>query len=187
MALAHALMASLIEEPCSGYDLSKRFGGSVGFFWNASQQQIYRELTKLEEQGWISSETIPQQGRPDKKLFSVTNWGQKQLTDWITQPCEPTPIKDELLVKVFVGYLVPRPILLEELRRHRETHLKKLSIYQDIQGQYFSPSQQLSVKDKFVYLTLRRGIRMETDAIAWCDEAIALLSQLEELELNPSK
>jgi hypothetical protein len=73
------------------------------------------------------------------------------------------------------------------LKRHRETHLKKLSIYQDIQGQYFSPSQQLSVKDKFVYLTLRRGIRMETDAIAWCDEAIALLRQLEELELNPSK
>jgi DNA-binding PadR family transcriptional regulator len=60
-----------------GYDLSKRFDGSVGFFWNATQQQIYRELAKLEDQGWISPQTISQQGRPDKKLYSVTDFGRK--------------------------------------------------------------------------------------------------------------
>jgi len=185
MALAHALLASLIEEPCSGYDLSKRFSGSVGFFWNASQQQIYRELTKLEEQGWISSQVIPQQGRPDKKLFSVTDVGRQGLVEWITQPCEPTPLRDDLLVKVFAGYLVPRPILLKELERHWEAHSQRLSIYREIEQQYFSNSQLLSVKDKFVYMTLRRGIRMETDSIAWCDEARALLRQLEEGERNP--
>lgn len=183
MALAHALIASLMEEPCSGYDLSKRFDGSVGFFWNASQQQIYRELTKLEEQGWISAEVISQQSRPDKKLFSVTDLGKKQLTEWITQPCEPTPVRDDLLVKVFRGYLVPCQILLKELKRHREAHLHKLSVYQDIEQKCFSQSQQLSVKDKFAYMTLRRGIRDETDAIAWCEEAIELLRQL---EVNPN-
>lgn len=180
MALAHALMASLLEESCSGYDLSKRFDGSVGFFWNASQQQIYRELTKLEDQGWVTSEIIPQQGRPDKKLYSVTDLGRKQLVEWIAQPGEPAPMKNELLVKVFAGYLVPRHILLQELEHHREAHLKKLSIYRDIEQQHFHQSQKLSVKDKLVYLTLRRGIRLETDAIAWCDEATELVRQLEE-------
>lgn len=179
MALAHALIASLIEEPCSGYDLSKRFGGSVGFFWNASQQQIYRELTKLEAQDWISAEVIPQKSRPDKKLFRVTEFGRKQFIEWITEPCEPTDLRDDLLVKVFRGYLVPRHILREELQRHRATHLNKLSVYRDIEQQYFSESQQLAVKDQFVYMTLRRGLRLETDAVAWCDEAIELLRQLE--------
>ncbi len=179
MALAHALMASLIEEPCSGYDLSKRFGGSVGFFWNASQQQIYRELTKLEVHGWISAEVISQQSRPDKKIFSATEFGRKQLIEWITEPCEPTDLRDDLLVKVFAGYLVPRHILREELRHHRAAHLNKLAVYRDIEQKYFSQSQQLGVKDQFVYMTLRRGIRSETDAVAWCDEAIELLRQLE--------
>jgi len=32
MALAHAILAALINAPCSGYDLAKRFDGSVGFF-----------------------------------------------------------------------------------------------------------------------------------------------------------
>jgi len=182
MALAHALMASLMESPCSGYDLSKRFDGSVGFFWNATQQQIYRELAKLEDQGWISPQTISQQGRPDKKLYSVTDFGRKQLIEWITQPCEPAPMKNELLVKVFVGYLVPREILVKELEHHREAHLKRLSVYRDIEQQHFHQSEPLSVEDKFVYLTLRRGIRLEADSIAWCEEAIELLRQLEKPE-----
>ncbi len=61
-----------------------------------------------------------------------------------------------------------------------QAHLKKLSIYRDIEQQQFHQSQKLSVKDKLVYLTLRRGIRIETDAIAWCDEATELVRQLEE-------
>jgi hypothetical protein len=41
-----------------GYDIRKRFEGSVGFFWQANFQQIYRELGKLEEQGLVRSEAI---------------------------------------------------------------------------------------------------------------------------------
>ncbi|MCX7595443.1 MAG: PadR family transcriptional regulator, partial [Fischerella sp.] len=83
MALAHAILASLIGRPCSGYDLAKQFDGSVGFFWQATHQQIYRELSKLETQGWITSEIISQEGRPDKKLYSVTELGKQQLKEWI--------------------------------------------------------------------------------------------------------
>lgn len=36
MSLAHAILASLIENSCSRYDLTKGFDGSVGFFWQAS-------------------------------------------------------------------------------------------------------------------------------------------------------
>ncbi|MCS6814837.1 MAG: PadR family transcriptional regulator, partial [Cyanobacteria bacterium] len=61
MALSHALLSLLLHQPSSGYDLAKQFDcsveGSVGFFWGASHQQIYRELTRLEEQGWLRSET----------------------------------------------------------------------------------------------------------------------------------
>jgi DNA-binding PadR family transcriptional regulator len=51
MSLSHAILATLSNGCYSGYDISKQFAGSVGFFWYATQQQIYRELGKLEEQG----------------------------------------------------------------------------------------------------------------------------------------
>ncbi|HEX5361461.1 MAG TPA: PadR family transcriptional regulator, partial [Fluviicoccus sp.] len=56
MSLPHALMTSLLEKSCSGYDLARRFEKSIGYFWRASHQQIYRELGRMEEAGWIRSE-----------------------------------------------------------------------------------------------------------------------------------
>ncbi|MBP5973765.1 PadR family transcriptional regulator [Brasilonema sp. CT11] len=176
MALAHAILASLVDRPCTGYDLAKKFDGSVGFFWSASHQQIYRELSKLEAQGWIASETIPQQGRPDKKLYHVTEQGKHQLLDWIAQPCEPTPIKDDLLVKIFSGYVAQKQTILEELERHRQAHEEKLSTYKVLEQQYLHNPQQLPEQAKFQYLTLLNGISYETSWLAWCEQAIGLLS-----------
>ncbi|MEH1868605.1 MAG: PadR family transcriptional regulator [Nostoc sp.] len=177
MALAHAILAALVEARCSGYDLAKRFDGSVGFFWSASHQQIYRELSKLEDQGWISSETILQAGRPDKRLYSVTDLGQQHLKEWIAQPCEPTPIKDDLLVKIFAGHIVPNEIILAELEHHQKAHLEKLSTYKDLEQRYFKDLQELPEAAKFQYLTLLNGITYETNWLAWCNQAIELLNQ----------
>lgn len=177
MALVHAILVALLEQPASGYDLGKQFDSSIGFFWKATHQQIYRELTKLEEQRWISSKVIAQENRPDKKLYSVTELGKQQLIEWMIQPSEPTPIKDELLVKIFAGYLVPGQVVVEELERHRQIHQEKLKIYRDIEQHYFPNPQTLSQQAKFRYLTLRKGIGYETDWIAWCNEAIELLNQ----------
>lgn len=181
MALAHAILAALIDCPCSGYDLAKQFDGSVGFFWKASHQQIYRELAKLDSHGWISSEPIPQSGRPDKKLYSVTQLGQKQLLEWIAQPSEPTATKEDILVKIFAGYCAPREVVLAELQRHRQAHSERLAIYQNIKQQYFQNLQTLPLKEKFQYLTLSCGLGYETSWMAWFDEAIALISQDQEL------
>ena len=175
MAIAHAILVSLIERPASGYDLGKRFESSVGFFWKATHQQIYRELTKLEELGWITAEVIAQESHPDKKLYSVTELGKRQLIEWMVQPGEPAPVKDDLLVKIFAGYLAPRETILQEIERHRQLHQERLKTYQQIEQQFFHAPQSLSQPDKFRYLTLRKGIGYETDWIAWCNEAIELL------------
>ncbi|MEC9051419.1 MAG: PadR family transcriptional regulator, partial [Actinomycetota bacterium] len=73
MALEHALLVALSEQPASGLDLTKRFGRSIGFFWSATHQQIYRVLGRMDRDGWVSVEEVAQQGRPDKKVYAVTD------------------------------------------------------------------------------------------------------------------
>lgn len=176
MALAHAILAVLVDCPNSGYDLAKQFDGSVGFFWAASHQQIYRELSKLEKQGWLSGKIIPQEGRPDKKLYYITEAGKQELQAWIAESCEPAAIKDDLLVKIFAGYVATSPeIILNELQQHRQAHLEKLSTYKALEQRYFQDVQALSLAEKFRYLTLLKGIGYESDWIAWCDRAIEIL------------
>jgi DNA-binding PadR family transcriptional regulator len=177
MALAHTILAVLSGEPHSGYDLSKQFTENNGCYWRATQQQIYRELAKLEEQGMIIPTAIPQDGRPDKKLYSITETGKAHLREWIVQPSEPTPIREDLLVKVLAAHLVPRPLIVKELERRREIHLHILSIYQELQQRHCQNWQEMPIEDKCRCLTLRRGIRYETDWVEWCNEAIQLLSE----------
>lgn len=177
MALAHTILATLGTESYSGYDLWKKFSQTSKYYWQASQQQIYRELGKLEKTGAIASEIIPQSGRPDKKLYKITDKGIEILKSWLIEPNEPTAIREELLVKVIAAKLVPRSVILQEIERHQQIHARKLSEYQQIEQDKFSDTSQLTFEQKCIYATLRCGIGYESYRINWCQEAIALLSE----------
>ena len=177
MALAHTILAALGNESYSGYDLWKKFSQSIKCYWQASQQQIYRELGKLEKQGAIVSEIIPQEGRPDKKLYRITEKGIEILKTWLLEPAEPMAIREELLVKVIAAKLLPKSVILQEIKRRRQVHAQQRSHYQEIEQEKFPDVSQLSYEQKCSYLTLRCGIRYESNWIAWFEEAIALLSE----------
>lgn len=176
MALSHTILANLANNAVSGYDLWKEFSDSSCNYWKASQQQIYRELTKLEGQGAIAATTVSQVGRPDKKLYQITNEGKKILQVWMNTASEPMAIREELLVKVLAAHLVPPEVIIQELKRRQEIHLNQLNHYKKIEQEKMADLGKLSLEEKCKYLTLRRGVRYETEWVEWCEEAIAMLS-----------
>jgi DNA-binding PadR family transcriptional regulator len=179
MALSHAILAVLANRSCSGYDLAKQFDGSVGFFWHATHQQIYRELTKLEESGWVDLEVMRQDGKPDRKCYSINPAGTAHLREWIAQPAALQSTKDELLIKLFVGHLVPSETLIQLLQQQRSLHAENLATYHTIEREGFADPANLSMALRCQYLTLRAGIHYETGWLAWFDEAIGQLCQIE--------
>src|SRR5512144_698208 len=90
MALEHAILVSLSERPASGLELTRRFDASIGFFWSATHQQIYRVLARMEADGWVTADLVTQQGRPTKKVYDVAAAGRDELARWIGTP---TPIE----------------------------------------------------------------------------------------------
>lgn len=176
MALSYSILAALINQPCSGYDLVKRFNKSVECFWSASHQQIYKALGKLEADGYLSSEKIEQENRPNKKLYTVTDDGRQYLQQWIGTSEAITPLKSDLLVKLSVGHTVPTDTLLSTLQNYYEQHKERLKSYQVIAKQY-AQAPQLSRESQFQYLTLRAGIRQQLSWVAWCEEAMGFLGQ----------
>ena len=79
MALAHAIMTALIDDEMSGYELARSFDNSLGFFWQASHQQIYQELRKLAERKWLKRREVRQSGKPDKISYRLTRRGRRAL------------------------------------------------------------------------------------------------------------
>ena len=172
MALAHTILNTLADKPHTGYDLWKEFDESVSCFWKTTQQQIYRELTKMESQGLVSCKIIPQEGRPAKKVYSLTAEGMKELMTWMKKPSTPTVIREDLLVKVRGGYLVKPEIIIKELEHRRQIHAQQLAGYREKEQKFLADAENLSLADKCLYLTLRRGIRYEQEWLEWCEEAL---------------
>jgi len=178
MALSHSILATLIGrgKSLSGYDLAKEFNSSVGFYWKTTHQQIYRELARLEKEGMVTSEIIKQTDRPDKKIYNITDTGRMHLVEWIAEPSIPTPVKEDMLVKMYVGFLVPKGILIKELQQLKDLHMEKLRLYEEYEKLYFADVKNLPVKGKYRYLNLRTGINFESFHIKWCEEAIDFLN-----------
>ena len=175
MALRYALLAALHERPATGYDLNQRFGRRQGFVWNASHQQIYRELGRLHDEGLLSMEAEPQAERPDRKRYTITPAGERALREWLATPQPRPATRDPLLVKFFAGDLVEDRVLFDELASLRHAWEERLAAYREIEAAWFSEPETLSRHYRLQYLALRRGISAGQAWLGWLDEAEALL------------
>ena len=100
MALGDAILACLTERPMTGYELAKTFDSSIGFFWKANHQQIYRELSRLRDRGHVQGREVVQSGKPNKLVYTLTPEGRAALKHWAARPSVPPSIKDDLLVRL---------------------------------------------------------------------------------------
>ncbi|MBE9038304.1 PadR family transcriptional regulator [aff. Roholtiella sp. LEGE 12411] len=181
MALKHAILAFLSRQPLSGYEVAKEFDEGFGScFWKASQQQVYVELGKLEQQGNVTYEAIPQPGRLDKKIYSITTQGQKELTNWLMKPTEPTTIREDLGVIGLAGHLIDIEVIVREIERRRQLHLEKAHQIQKLDEQFAKNLESLAPKDLYMHLIIRRAIRYQQEWVAWCDEALQVITALPE-------
>lgn len=101
MELKHAVLGLLSIQPMSGYDLGKALAGSVAHFWYADQSQVYRVIDRLTADGMLDTEVVPQDGRPDRKVHSLTQTGRDELGRWLHSPLEVERPKIPLLARLF--------------------------------------------------------------------------------------
>lgn len=101
MELKHAILGLLSIRSMSGYDLGRAFAGSVAHFWHADQSQIYRTIDRLASGALIETEVIPQIGRPDRKVHTLTPAGYAELERWLESPLEEDRPKIPLLARMF--------------------------------------------------------------------------------------
>lgn len=172
MSLTHAILTSLLEKPCTGAELARRFDKSLGHFWQATHQQIYRELGKMEGVGLIEAQELPT-ARGQQRQFQVRDDGRQALVDWCAQQAEPRPIRDELLVRLRAAAVLGTVDVVAEMRRHHGLHSATLQRYLDIDSQDFPHGAPRSRSAELQLAVLRAGIAYEQSWLAWCEQAVA--------------
>lgn len=161
MALEHALLVALREQPAAGLELAKRFERSIGYFWSATHQQIYRVLSRMEADGWVSAEVHHQTGRPDKRVYAVTAAGAQVLADWLATPTGIEPLRSDLAVKLRGASYGDRTAVLEGVRAALADHHARLDHYRHLLKRDYPAPETLTGHDLDQYLVLKGGIHME--------------------------
>jgi DNA-binding PadR family transcriptional regulator len=177
VALGDAILACLTERPMTGYELAKTFDASIGFFWKADHQQIYRELSKLRDRGYVQGREVVQSGKPNKLVYTLTSGGKAALKQWAARPSVPPSIKDDLLVRLYALDSVEVEPLRADLMARLEHHRDRYQRYERLLNKRF-PQGVASPADMGKLLGLRIGLRHERVVAEWCEEAIDALSAL---------
>jgi DNA-binding PadR family transcriptional regulator len=177
LALGDAILACLTERPMTGYELAKTFDASIGFFWKADHQQIYRELSKLRDRGHVQGREVVQSGKPNKLVYTLTPEGRTALRHWAARPSIPASMKDDLLVRLYALDSVDIEPLRDDLMARMEHHRDRADRYERILNKRF-PQGTAAPADTGKLLLLRMGLRHERSVAEWCEEALDALATL---------
>lgn len=183
MALREAILVCLADEPLTGYDLAKTFASSIGFFWHADHQQIYRVLRQLKDDGLVDDELVVQHGRPNKRVYSITAAGRQRLMDWSADVGDPPPIKDDMMVKLYGLRHLDVAAVRTEVEARLTHHRERLALYERIRARSFAgmDASDAGPRDPLQtgrHLGLQLGLAYERSWVAWCEDAVRRLDRL---------
>ena len=185
MSLKHGLLGLVSSEgSMTGYDLDKFFKNSLNYFWQAKTSQIYRELNAMEDLGWLTSQRVIQEEKPNKKVYTITNEGKEELLTWLLSPDigRGSEMRSPLLMRIFFAGEAGEKghdqtiKLLKECKQHCTAYLDTLNnILEELKEDEMN--EKYSDHVKYWKITALNGQLTLKAQIEWADKAIALLEE----------
>ncbi len=178
--LGYAILSLLARTPLSGYDIAREMRRPNSFFFgHAHISQIYPELSRLERGRLVTSFIIEQQGKPDKKVYSISSTGLQELQRWVVSPTLLVEARSEFLIKAHSLWLADAEAALPHFREHAGYHREHLVAYEanlaEMEERWGPALALLKTQEFGDYLTVKRGISYEREYLAWLEWAITIL------------
>ncbi|MGD1955787.1 MAG: PadR family transcriptional regulator [Sphingomonadales bacterium] len=153
----------------TGYEIKKLVAdGAFSFFSEASYGSIYPALTKLMDSGLVTCRSESQDGRPDKKIYSLTEDGEQTLKSSMRQSPGPDKQRSEFLASVLFSEAVyPERVtqLISERKLYHEDRIRSLT---SLQQEELSPAGRI---------VIGYGLHIQRAALAFLEDAGELLVQ----------
>lgn len=169
MALRHALLGLLSIRPLTGYELKKQFDGTVRHFWTADQAQIYRTLYRLDDEGLVESQLVPQEGRADRREYRITADGVEELERWLRTAAAVPPDREPFLAQLFFAGRLTSDEIVRLIDGRIALTLQGLASLRGVATAWAElaergPSTQTEL---LTMATLERGVRQHLTELAW--------------------
>lgn len=175
--LRYAILGLLNRHDMTGYDLSKEFQTSLAEFWSAKHSQIYPELKSLAENHLVEFKTEITGTVLEKKLYSITDMGTKELLEWEQSNFKIKALpKDEFKLQLFFSSCIPKEQRIQLLKNQLEQHQEWLKNLNNSLSK-FETIPPVIEPDFSDYLVLIGAISREESACNWLNICIDLCNE----------
>ena len=169
------MLGALSVMPMTGYALREAIRDVLGHFWSESFGQIYPTLAALEREGQVKRQRA---GRPGSSTFAITASGKARLRELLAQPIQPVPPRNGLLLRLFFGRTLGPDACRALLLEARDEAERRLAEYQAVRRELAEETEHAADRPYWL-LTVSAGEHGARAAIAWANEALAALDQLD--------
>jgi len=180
MSLKHGILGLINLVPMTGYKLDKEFKDSLKYIWQATSSQIYSELDNMEQKGWLTSERIVQDEKPNKRVYTITEKGKTELMDWMTTPeadvNKALTGKSAFLFRVLLAGSLNKEQSLALLRSFRAVCLARKTEQKDIRSAISEDETKYDHGQLlFFELAALHGEMMNKTRLEWVEKAIDIV------------
>lgn len=177
---AYLLLGVLTFQPRSGYELKALLERSVRhFYWSPAQSQIYADLRRLVERGFVTVEDVAQTHRPDKRIYTITPSGREAVKHWLEYgKVEPDVYKSAFQLRLFFGYLLSRPRVLSLIDEQRRWLVRSILILEETAQDLERRMQGPPPAPHLLYPLLAAELKLASfrAELAWADQALTRLA-----------
>ncbi|OKQ00357.1 PadR family transcriptional regulator [Paenibacillus sp. P46E] len=149
MNIQDVILGILCKKPHSGYEIKRHFEEYFSFFFDASFGTIYPTLSKLEGLNLITKESVRQEGKPDKNVYTITEAGKEHFRSYLVQPAEKEVLRSDFLMHLYFGDMADEETMDTLLREGLQN---KRDMYTDLEQKMnqldskLSPHQKLCIE-----------------------------------------
>ncbi|OJY04037.1 MAG: hypothetical protein BGP04_00980 [Rhizobiales bacterium 62-17] len=175
--LSYQILGVLLREPRSGYDIVKELHS----FRPAKTSQVYPTLAELEEEGFVTSVDVDQKGRPNKRVYSVTETGKAILLSWVGSEPEPPTQRDDFLTMIYSSWM-KKPTEVVAMFERRLVYFDKLvesfeRSAAELRADFPQEIQDMSNWHFSRYLLVLRRLESNRHEANWCRSVIVMLRE----------
>lgn len=171
-----ALLALLSIRPMTGYEIYRRNARALEPWWETPRTQIYPKLRELEKRGLIEHEQVVQEGKPNKRLYSLCPSGTEALSQWLGSRIAVPEMRHHMMMRLFLGNLMPVEQTCRLLAGYRDRMAARAESLRHAKERFAgSLSGPYRASVFFELLSLEHLIDMTDLEVSGTDKALAAL------------
>ncbi len=178
MSLDHAILGFVNERPRSGYDLKKAFDGTVAHIWPAKQSQIYLTLARLNKNGLVELRVVQQDGKPNRKVYYITEAGLEELRRWLAGPLPLSAVRDAFLVQMTWAAALTAPEIVNLIDAWEAAHRERLEEYRGFLRKLDRSPPKGKWDQVLIPLAVEQLVMVEEASLSWAATAKARIRSL---------